>query len=68
MSKIIFVERGDDDQYRATIKGAERATAVGSTQKEAAEAAQAIHPDAKILAERQRKTDQGGRDKWRRFY
>lgn len=68
MANVILIEKGDDMKYRATIRGAHRATAIGDTQKETAEAAKKIHPDAKLLGERQRNTDRGSRDKWRRIY
>lgn len=67
MADIFFIERGDDQKYRATQKGANRASVVGDTQKEVGEAAKKMHPDATFLAERQRETDKGGRDKWRKF-
>ena len=62
----IFLERKKDGTYVARQNG--RSIATGDTQAEAGSRAHRKKPDDPILAERQRNTDVGGRDKWRRFY
>jgi hypothetical protein len=62
----IFVERKKNGTYVATQNG--RTIATGDTQAEAGSRAHRKKPDDPILAERQRDTDVGTRDKWRRLY
>ena len=65
MSKI-FIERRDDGKYTVTKQGADRASVVTDTQKEAIQEARQMFPEARPDVERQRDTDRGGRDKWRK--
>ena len=65
MTKI-FIERRDDDKYTVTKQGADRASAVTETQKEAIQEARRMYPGVRPDVERQRETDRGGRDKWRK--
>ena len=60
----IFVERGDDKQYRVLKPNAERASAKAPTQAEAAAKAREMFPKATIHIERVRSVGPG-RDKWR---
>jgi uncharacterized protein YdaT len=61
-----YVERNDDGNYSAKKGGAQRASAVEGTQKEAIERAREIDSKAPIHIERVRDTDKGSRDKWRK--
>ena len=61
-----YIERRDEGDYAIRRGGAERASAVESTQADAIERAREMNPDATILVERVRDTDVGGRDKWRK--
>lgn len=65
MTKI-FIERRDDNKYTVTKQGAERASAVTETQKDAIQEARRMYPGVRPDVERQRETDRGGRDKWRK--
>jgi hypothetical protein len=62
----IYIERRDDGDYAVRRGGAERASAVEATQREAIEAARKLAPDAPIHVERVRDTKAGHRDKWRK--
>ena len=66
MSNNIFVERRDDGKYAVKKEGADRASAITDTQKEAIERAKEIRPDTRPDVERVRNTETGGRDKWRK--
>jgi hypothetical protein len=60
-----FIERRDDGKYKVLKPGAERASAVTDTQKEAIDKAKILKPGATVQVERVR--DVGpGRDKWRK--
>ena len=59
-----FIEQRDDKKYKVLKPGADRASAVTNTQKEAIERARELNPDATIHVERVRKVGPG-RDKWR---
>jgi hypothetical protein len=61
-----YIERTDDGDYSAKRGGANRASAVESTQKAAIERAREIDPGAAIHVERVRDTNVGGRNKWRK--
>ena len=64
MSDEYFIERRDDGKYKVLKPGADRASAVTDTQREAIDRAKAINPAAARHIERVR--DVGpGRDKWR---
>jgi Uncharacterized protein conserved in bacteria (DUF2188) len=62
----IFVERRDQGDYAVRRPNSERASDVLPTQAEAIERAGEIAPEATILVERVRDTNQGIRDKWRK--
>jgi hypothetical protein len=62
----IFVERRPQGDYAVRRRGAERASRVFSTQREAVEGARELSPNGSILIERVRDTANGGRDKWRK--
>lgn len=62
-----YVERRDAGDYAVRRGGADRASAVEPTQREAIERAKQINPSAPIHVERVRDTDVGGRDKWRKL-
>jgi hypothetical protein len=63
----IYIERRSTGDYAVRRGGAERASAVESTQREAIERAREIASDAPIHVERVRNTDVGHRDKWRKL-
>jgi hypothetical protein len=60
------IERNDEGKYSATKGGADRASAIRDTQAEAIDRAREIDSEAPIYIERQRHTDQGEPDKWRK--
>jgi hypothetical protein len=62
----VFVERRDEGDYAVRRPNSDRASDVLPTQAEAIDRAREIAPDATVLVERVRDTDQGGRDKWRK--
>ena len=62
----IYVEQRPNGQYAVLRPGAERASALTDTQKQAIDTAAKIAPEAAIHVERVRDTDAGGRDKWRK--
>lgn len=64
MADEYFIERRDDGKYKVLKPGADRASGVTETQREAIDRAKELNPDAAIHIERVR--DVGpGRDKWR---
>jgi len=65
-NKKIFVERRPEGDYAVRRVGAERASAVEPTQKEAIERARELNPGIAPHVERVRDTSVGGRDKWRK--
>ncbi|MDR3497890.1 MAG: DUF2188 domain-containing protein [Parvibaculum sp.] len=60
------MERRDGGDYAVRRGGADRASAVAPTQKQAIERARDIAPGAPLHVERVRSTDVGHRDKWRK--
>ena len=62
----IYVERHESGDYAVRRGGAERASAVESTQRAAIDRAKEIAPNAPVHVERVRDTSVGGRDKWRK--
>lgn len=62
----LFVERRQQGDYAVRRGGAERASDVLPTQKEAIERAKELNPGSYPLVERVRNTETGGRDKWRK--
>lgn len=62
----IYVEREEDGTYTATQN--HRTIATGDTQRETIDRARRVEPDDPVLAERQRYTEGGKPDKWRRVY
>ncbi len=65
MAKI-YIERRDDGKYTVTKQGAQRASTVTDTQKNAIQESREMYPGVRPDVERQRETDKGGRDKWRK--
>ena len=59
MSNNIYIERRDDGKYAVKREGAERASAITDTQKEAIERAKVISPDTRPDVERVRDTQIG---------
>jgi hypothetical protein len=66
MSKFFIERRENEGDYAIRRPGAERASGVADTQREAIEWAREMDPDAAIEVERVRDTNRGGRDKWRK--
>ena len=64
--KRIYVERRPEGDYAVRRPGADRASAVESTQAKAIERAREINPGVAPHVERVRETNVGGRDKWRK--
>jgi len=62
----IYIERRDGGDYAIRRGGAERASAIEPTQREAIERAREIAPGAPVHVERVRNTDVGHPDKWRK--
>lgn len=65
MTDEYFIERRDDGKYKVLKPGADRASAVTDTQKEAIDRAKELNPDAARHIERVRNVGPGP-DKWRR--
>ena len=66
-NKKYFIEkRQSEGDYAIRKPNSERASDILSTQKEAIEKARQLNPDATILVERVRTTDNGKPDHWRR--
>jgi len=61
-----YIERRDGGDYAVRRGGADRASAVESTQQQAIDRARQMDPGAAIHVERVRDTNVGGRDKWRK--
>lgn len=64
--KRIFVERRPEGDYAVRRPGAERASAVESTQEKAIERARELNPGVAPHVERVRHTPGGNPDKWRK--
>lgn len=64
--KRIFVEQRPEGDYAVRRPGAERASAIESTQAKAIERARKLNPGIAPHIERVRNTSAGGRDKWRK--
>ena len=62
--KHYFIERRDDGQYAVTARGADRASGLFGTQREAIEFVRELNPNDHPDVERVRSTDVGGPDKW----
>lgn len=62
----LFIERRSEGDYAIRRGGSRRASAVEPTQAEAIERARDMSHGSPILVERQRFTDRGSPDKWRR--
>ena len=63
--KHYFIERRDDGQYAATAKGAQRASGLFDTQKDAIAFVKEVNPNDRPNVERVRNTNIGHPDKWR---
>jgi hypothetical protein len=64
--KNIYVERRPNGDYAVRKPGAERASAVESTQAKAIERAREISPGVAPNVERVRETNRGKPDQWRK--
>ena len=62
----IFVEQRPDGTYAVERPGAERASAILPTQKQAIERAREIQPGSRPDVERVRHTNKGKPDQWRK--
>lgn len=62
----LFVERRPQGDYAVRRPDSGRASAVLPTQTQAIERAKELDPNAQILVERVRTTDEGNPDKWRK--
>ena len=62
----IFIERRPQGNYAVRRRGAEKASHVFSTQREAVERARELSPSGTIFIERVRDAEGSGRDKWRK--
>jgi hypothetical protein len=65
MSDKYFIEQRDDGKYKVLKPGADRASAVTDTQREAIDRARQLNPNATVQVERVRNVGPG-RDKWRK--
>ena len=61
-----YIEQRPDGTYAASRGGAQRASAIESTQAKAIDRVKEIAPEAAIHVERVRNTDKGSRDQWRK--
>jgi hypothetical protein len=66
MSRFFIERREDEGDYAIRKPGADRASGIADTQREAIERAREMDPNATIEVERVRDTNRGGRDKWRK--
>jgi hypothetical protein len=66
MSEFFIERREDEGDYAVRRRGSKKASDVCDTQAEAIDRAEEIDPNATILVERVRNTNQGSRDKWRK--
>jgi hypothetical protein len=64
--KRIYVEKTKDGDYAVRKAGAEKASAILPTQKEAIERAKELTPGISPHIERVRHTSKGSPDKWRK--
>lgn len=65
--KRFFIEKREQEgDFAIRRPNSERASDILPTQKEAIERAKQIDPNATILVERVRYTDEGNPDKWRK--
>jgi len=64
--KRIYIERRAEGDYAVRRAGADRASAIEPTQKEAIDRAREMNPGVAPHVERVRDTEAGGRDKWRK--
>lgn len=64
--KRLYGEGRPEGDYAVRRPNSERASAVARTQAKVIERAKQMEPKAAVHVERQRRTSQGNRDKWRR--
>lgn len=64
-SKKIFIERRPDGQYAVQRQGAQRASGLFDTEKQAIKRAKELEPGSHPDIERQRRTSGGNPDQWR---
>lgn len=62
----MYVEKRDDGSWAVRRRGAEKASAITDTQKQAIERAREIEPGVNPDVERVRNTNRGHPDKWRK--
>jgi Uncharacterized protein conserved in bacteria (DUF2188) len=65
-NKHYFIEQTKSGDYATRARGAERASALSPTQREAIERAKSFNPSGRPDVERVRETAYGTRDKWRK--
>jgi uncharacterized protein YdaT len=63
--KHYFIEQTGDGRYAVRAHGAERASEVLDTQRDAIDRVHELNPYDRPDVERVRNTEAGGRDKWR---
>jgi hypothetical protein len=64
-TEMHYFEENDDGKFAVRAKGAQRASALRDTQKQAEELVKKLNPDDKPNVERVRNTKTGGRNQWR---
>jgi Uncharacterized protein conserved in bacteria (DUF2188) len=62
----VYIERRPNGDYGVQEGGNERASAIEPTQRDAIKRAREMYPDVKPDVERQRHTDKGKPDQWRK--
>lgn len=62
----VYIERRPSGDYAVRVGEKERASAIEPTQGDAIKRAREMYPDVKPDVERQRHTDQGKPDQWRK--
>jgi hypothetical protein len=63
--KHYFIEQNDEGKYAVRAKGAQRASGICSTQRQAEQLAKQFNPDDHPDVERVRNVATGRRNKWR---
>jgi hypothetical protein len=62
----IYIERRPDGNYAVQVGGNKRASAIEPRQGDAIKRSREMYPDVKPDVERQRHTDKGKPDQWRK--
>lgn len=60
-----YIEQTEDERFAVKAKGAQRASGIRNTQKQAEALVAKLNPDDKPNIERVRNTKAGGRNQWR---